>query len=329
MKINLATKPRLGISACLLGQKVRYDGGHKRDYFLTEIFAPFVDWVPVCPELEIGMGVPREPVRLVGHAREPRLVAERSGKDWSAEMRRFGARRAEELKRLALSGYLLKKASPSCGMERVRVYSQTGRAAREGRGLFAAALMDALPLMPVEEEGRLNDPALRENFIERVFAYRRWHQTASSAKSVRALIDFHTAHKFQLLAHGERRYRRLGRLVASAQQSPLVQTYERYGRGFMEALSIVANVKQHANVLQHMMGYFSRELSPGERQELIEVIGDFRRQWVPLIVPVTLIRHYVKKYAVAYLDNQVYLAPGPKELMLRNHVQPGFQEKRR
>jgi uncharacterized protein YbgA (DUF1722 family) len=205
-------------------------------------------------------------------------------------------------------------------MERVRVYFPKGGVTRNGRGLFAAALIDKLPLMPVEEEGRLNDPLLRENFIERVFVYRRWQEAVSGPKSARALVAFHTTHKFQLLAHSERHYRYLGRLVASAKQASLAQTYERCGRGLMEALSIAASAKKHANVLDHMMGYFSKQLSPDERQELVEVIRDFRRQWIPLIVPVTLIRHYVKKYAVGYLDGQVYLAPSPKELMLRNHV---------
>jgi uncharacterized protein YbbK (DUF523 family)/uncharacterized protein YbgA (DUF1722 family) len=269
---NSQTKPKLGISTCLLGQKVRYDGGHKRDYFLTEIFGPFVDWVPVCPELEVGMGVPREPVRLVGIANDPSMIAERSGKNWTAEMRRFGARRAGELKRLNLSGYVLKKDSPSCGMERVKIYVRKGGATRDGRGLFATALMNELPLMPVEEDGRLNDPVLRENFIERVFVYRRWQETASSPKSVRALVDFHTAHKFQLLAHSERHYRDLGRLVASAKQTPIAQAYAHYGRGLMQALSVAANAKKHANVLDHMTGYFSKQLSPSERQELVEVI---------------------------------------------------------
>jgi uncharacterized protein YbgA (DUF1722 family)/uncharacterized protein YbbK (DUF523 family) len=320
MKNNFSTKPRLGISACLLGQKVRYDGGHKRDYFLTEILGRFVEWIPVCPELEVGMDVPREAVRLVGNAREPSMIGKRSGKDWTAEMRRFSARHAVELKRLALSGYVVKKASPSCGIERVKVYFPTGGISREGRGLFATVLMSELPLMPIEEEGRLNDPVLRENFIERVFAYRRWQEIASSPKSVRALVYFHTAHKFQLLAHSVRHYRYLGRLVANAKKTPLAQTYERYGRGLMEALTVAANAKKHANVLNHMMGYFSKQLSPSERQELVEVIRDFRAKWTPLIVPVTLIRHYVKKHAVEYLDNQVYLAPSPKELMLRNHV---------
>lgn len=299
---------------------MRFDGGHKQDTFLTATFGQFVEWVPVCPELEVGMGAPREPVRLIGKAAEPAMIAERSGKDWTTEMKRFSARRAAELRRLNLSGYVLKKDSPSCGMERVKVYPPKGGATRDGRGLFATALINALPLMPVEEEGRLNDPLLRENFIERVFVYRRWQETMSGARSVRALVEFHTAHKFQLLAHSERHYRSLGRLVATAKQFSLAQVYENYARDLMGALSVAATPRKHANVLDHLMGYFSKELSASERQELVEVIGDFRRQLIPLIVPVTLIRHYVRKYAVTYLDDQVYLAPSPKELMLRNHV---------
>ncbi len=299
---------------------MRYDGGHKRDYFLTEIFGPFVEWIPVCPELEVGMGMPREPVRLIGNASEPSMIAERSRKNWTAAVNRFSAGRAAELQRLSLSGYIFKKDSPSCGMERVKIYPPKGGATRDGRGLFAAAVMKRLPLMPVEEEGRLNDAVLRENFIERVFVYRRWQELACGAKSVRALVQFHTAHKFHLLAHSERHYRDLGRLVANAKQTPLTQAYERYGSGLMEALRIPSNAKKHSNVLDHMMGYFSAQLAASERQELIEVIRDFRRQLLPLIVPITLIRHYVRKYRIEYLQNQIYLDPSPKELMLRNHV---------
>jgi uncharacterized protein YbgA (DUF1722 family)/uncharacterized protein YbbK (DUF523 family) len=314
------TKPTLGISSCLLGQKVRYDGAHKQDHFLTDTFGRFVEWVSVCPEVEVGMGVPRETVRLVGSPDAPRLIAERSGKDWTDAMQRFAAVRLGQLAELHLSGYVFKKNSPTCGMERVRVYNSKNMPARQGRGLFAAALMTRFPLMPIEEEGRLIDPALRENFIERVFAYRRWQDAMAGAKSAAALVEFHTRHKFLLLAHSERHYRQLGRLVANVKKSSLRAAYEEYGSMFMIALSVRATAKKHANVLDHLMGYFSEKLSAAERRELVELIRDYRSQLVPLIVPVTMIQHYVKKYDVGYLHNQVYLAPSPKELMLRNHV---------
>ena len=319
MEANLGSRPRLGISTCLLGQNVRYDGGHKHDVFLTETFGRFVDWVPVCPELEVGMGVPRESVRLVGPLADPRMIAERSGKDWTDAMNAFAAKRSGELAHRDLSGYVFKKDSPSCGVERVRVYESTTQPTRRGRGLFAAALMKTMPLLPVEEEGRLNDPALRENFIERVFAYHRW-RAAGAKRSPRGLVEFHTRHKFLLLAHSERHYRQLGRVVAALKQKSLGGAYEEYGASFMKALAVLATAKKHANVLDHMMGYFSDQLDAAERRELVELIRDYRQELIPLIVPVTLVRHYVKKYSVKYLDDQVYLAPSPKELMLRNHV---------
>jgi uncharacterized protein YbgA (DUF1722 family)/uncharacterized protein YbbK (DUF523 family) len=320
MKDFFSTKPRIGISACLLGQKVRYDGGDKRDRFLTETFGPHVEWVPVCPEAEVGMGVPREPVRLVGDPAAPRMIAERSGKDWTRNMYRFNVQRVRTIKELELSGYIFKKDSPSCGVERVRVYNRNGIPSRAGRGLFASAVMGELPLLPVEEEGRLNDPSLRENFVERIFAYHRWQRHTHQRKSVRSLVDFHTRHKFLLLAHSERHYTKLGRMVAEVKQSPIADAYEEYGHVFMAGLAIHATVKKHCNVLNHIMGYFSKELSSSERKELIALIDDFRRKLAPLIVPLTLIRHYVNKYSVAYLQDQVYLQPSPKELLLRNHV---------
>jgi uncharacterized protein YbgA (DUF1722 family)/uncharacterized protein YbbK (DUF523 family) len=319
-KNTLSIRPRLGISACLLGQEIRFDGGHKRDAFLCDILSPFVEWIPVCPEMEIGMGVPREAVRLVGLPSDPKMIAERSGRDWTLAMKRFASIRTDELARLELSGYVFKKSSPSCGVERVRIDQAINMPARRGRGLFAAAIMERLPLLPVEEEGRLNDPALRENFIERVFAYHRWQEALAAAKSARALVEFHTRHKFLLLAHSERHYRRLGRLVAGVKKHSLRATYEDYGRAFIETLAVRASAKKHANVLDHLMGYFTDRLSIAERRELVELIRDFRARLVPLVAPITLIHHYVKKYEVVYLADQVYLAPTPKELMLRNYV---------
>jgi uncharacterized protein YbgA (DUF1722 family)/uncharacterized protein YbbK (DUF523 family) len=317
---NLPPKPKVGISACLLGEKVRFDGGHKRDRFLTDLFGRFVDWVAVCPEMEAGMGVPRETVRLVGPPSHPKMIAEKSGRDWTGAMQQFSARRIAQLAQQELSGYVFKKDSPSCGMERVKIYERGSPPSRLGRGLFAAAIMARLPLLPVEEEGRLNDLGLRENFIERVFAIRRWQDALAASRSVNALIEFHTRHKFFLLAHSERHYRQLGRIVAKANRSTLAQSYDDYGALFMEGLANHATTKTHTNVLDHMMGYFSKELSAPERQELLGVIHDYRRRLIPLIVPITLVRHYTKKYRVGYLEGQVYLEPSPKELMLRNHV---------
>lgn len=315
-----AAKPRLGISACLLGQPVRFDSGHKRDHFLTDTFGSFVEWMPVCPELEAGMGVPRETVQLVNISGSTKMLAAKSGKDWTAAMGHFAQRRINELRQMDLSGYVFKKDSPSCGLERVRIFNAKGVPARNGRGLFAAHVCAAMPLLPVEEEGRLNDPTLRENFIERVFAYHRWQELNRQRKSIKRLIDFHTQHKFLLLAHSEVHYRQLGRVVASAKRQPLGAAYDAYGEKFMSALSVAASARKHANVLDHMMGYFTRQLTPMERLELLEIIHDFRRQLVPLVVPLTLIHHYVRKYQIDYLLQQVYLNPSPKELMLRNHV---------
>jgi uncharacterized protein YbgA (DUF1722 family) len=265
------------------------------------------------------MTIPREPVRLIASRAGTHMIAERSGKDWTDEMNDFARARTSDLAAMDLSGYIFKKNSPTCGFERVRIYNSKGVPTRQGRGLFAAAVIDRFPLMPVEEEGRLQDPVLRENFIERVFAYHRW-QTLKKSKSVRALIRFHTQHKFLLLAHSERHYRRLGRMVAAAADSSLVESLEIYGAEFMKALAVHANAKKHSNVLEHMLGYFSKELSNDERREVTDLIGDFRHRLVPLIAPITLMRHYVKKYNVAYLQCQIYLDPSPKELMLRNHV---------
>ena len=314
-------RPRVGISSCLLGEAVRYDGGHKRDRFITDVLGACVEFVPMCPELEVGMGVPRPSVRLEGSISEPRLVEPKGGTDWTERMHAYSRKRLRLLGPLNLSGFILKKDSPTCGMERVRVYPEGGgQADRHGRGLFAAALIEAMPLLPVEEEGRLNDPALRENFIERVFAYHRWHRFNSEPKSRGRLVAFHAAHKLLILAHSETHLRRLGRVVATAKGRPLAEVYASYGTLFMQGLAARATRRQHTNVLQHIMGHFSDHLEPRERAELLAEIDDHRRGLVPLLVPLTLVRHYVRKFEVPYIQNQVYLNPHPKELLLRNHV---------
>ena len=317
-----AKRLRLGISSCLLGQKVRYDGQHKRDPFLVDVLGPFVEWVPVCPEVEVGMSVPREPIRLVGRPEAPRLVAERSGTDHTEAMRAYAARRVAELARRDLSGYVVKKDSPSCGMERVRVHPARGGGPprRAGVGAFTTVLLEAMPLLPVEEEGRLHDPALRESFIERLFAYERWKAALAEGMTRGRLVAFHTAHKLALLAHSPAAYRRLGALVGGLGRGPVREAARAYGEGFMKALQVPATRGRHTNVLQHMLGYFRRALEPVERKELEALVSDFSRGLVPLVVPLTLLRHHVRKQEVEYLAGQVYLDPEPKELMLRNHV---------
>lgn len=311
---------RLGVSACLLGDTVRYDGGHKRDSFLTDVLGTYVEWVPVCPEVEIGLGVPRPTLRLVGRPAVPRLVQEASGADLTERMRAYAEGRVRELERLELDGYILKRASPSCGLFRVRVYRADGVPSADGRGLFAAALVERLPMLPVEEEGRLTDAGLRENFIERVFAMARWRIFAAARPRARDLVAFHTAQKLAVLAHSPAHYARLGRLVAGAGRALARHTLDEYGRLLMQALAVRATRGRHANVLQHLAGYFKRDLAPDERAELGDVIDDYRRGLVPLVVPVTLVRHHVRRFGIAYLAAQVYLNPHPKELMLRNHV---------
>jgi uncharacterized protein YbgA (DUF1722 family)/uncharacterized protein YbbK (DUF523 family) len=311
---------RLGISRCLLGDKVRFDGGHKRDNFLTDVFGRYVEWVPVCPEIEAGLGAPREAMRLIGDPKHPRLVTIRSGNDHTQAVETMSANRIEELKELHLSGFVFKKDSPSCGVERVRIYNEHGMPGRNGVGVFARAFIEQFPLIPVEEEGRLCDPPLRENFIERVFCYRRYQDLVEGGITRQAVVHFHTIHKCLLLAHSQQYYQVLGQLVGQAERHRPKELSFRYGELFMKALAVKATVRKHVNVLQHIMGYFKDGLGPQEKAELLNVISDYHHGLTPLLVPLTLIKHYVQIFDVGYIRDQVYLNPHPKELMLRNHV---------
>jgi uncharacterized protein YbgA (DUF1722 family)/uncharacterized protein YbbK (DUF523 family) len=311
---------RIGVSSCLLGQKVRFDGGHKRDAFLVDTFGEFVEWVPVCPELEVGMGLPREAIRLVRSDAGIRLVGVKSATDHTESMTRYSVRRSEKLARENLDGYILKKDSPSCGMERVKVYDPNGSPARTGRGLFAEALIARFPLLPVEEEGRLSDPRLRDNFIERVFAYRRLREMFVGRWTTGALVKFHTAHKLTLLAHSPAAYKALGQLVAHAASRPRAEVQAAYEEAFMRGMGTMATPRKHVNVLQHMLGYFRDVLDDDSRKELAQSIADYQQEILPLVVPVTLFRHHVRRCGISYLAGQTYLEPHPKELMLRNHV---------
>ena len=313
-------KIRIGISACLLGENVRYDGGHKWDRYLTDTLGQYVDYVPVCPEVECGLGIPREAMRLKGDPAAPRLVTVRSGVDLTDRMLAWARDRVNALEAENLCGFIFKKDSPSSGMERVKVYDDGGMPQKKGVGMFARAFMDHFPLIPVEEEGRLHDPKLRENFIEQIFALKRWRETLAAGKTLGNLVAFHTKNKLLLLSHSPTHYRTLGKMAAEGKGTPADALFAAYEAGLLEALRLKTTPKKHVNVLQHMMGYFKKDLTPDEKQEILEVLDQYRNDYVPLIVPVTLLNHYVRKYDQAYLKEQNYLRPHPAALKLRNHV---------
>ena len=313
------TRPRIGISSCLLGDEVRFDGGHKRDTFLTRVLDPYVEWIRVCPEVEVGMGVPRETLRLVRVDGDTRMITTRTGIDHTDSMRAWAGKRTKALAGMDLRGYVLKKDSPSCGMERVKVYGDAG-GTRVGIGTYAEVLKARLPSLPIEEEGRLTDPVLRENFIERVFAYDRLRTLFDGRWTQSSLVAFHTAHKMALLAHSTTAYQELGRLVAGGSKTPRAELQRRYEELFMRTLARPATVKRHTNVLMHMAGHLKKVLDEECKRELTDCIDEYRRGLVPLVVPVTLLRHYVRLHRIAYLAGQTYLEPHPRELMLRNHV---------
>ncbi len=310
----------LGISACLLGKPTRYDGGHKLDRFLTETLGQYVEYFPVCPEVECGMTVPREPMHLEGDIESPRLVTIKTGIDKTDQMMNWAEKRMMELKKNMLMGFIFKSDSPSSGMERVKVYTGNNLSVRKGVGIFARMFMEHFPLLPVEEEGRLHDPGIRENFIERVFALARWRELTEENNKISSLIDFHTKHKLLILAHSAKSYQEMGKLIACAKTASLPKLFEDYQRLFMEALKLRATPKKNANVLMHMAGYFKKQLSTDEKAELLEILELYRKEIIPLIVPITLVNHYVRKYNQPYLGKQYYLNPHPIEMQLRNHV---------
>ncbi len=313
-------KIKLGISTCLLGERVRYDGGHKLDRFLRDTLGQYVEYVPVCPEVECGLPVPRESMHLEGDPSSPRLVTSRIHQDLTERMVQWAKKRVIELEKENLCGFIFKSDSPSSGMERVRIYNEKGMPVKKGIGIFAKIFMEHFPLLPVEDEGRLHDPKIRENFIERIFTLKRWREMLAKKPTLGNLVKFHTQHKFLILSHSPKHEQSMGRLVAKAKGMPLKEAFEQYQKLLMEALKLKTTPKKHANVLMHMMGYFKDQLSSDEKQELLEIINHYREGYIPLIVPVTLIQHYVRKYNQPYLKEQVYLNPHPLELQLRNHV---------
>jgi uncharacterized protein YbgA (DUF1722 family)/uncharacterized protein YbbK (DUF523 family) len=312
-------KLQIGISRCLLGERVRYDGGHQRDPYITDTLGRYFDYVPVCPEVEYGLPIPRDVMRLVGSPTAPRLVTLKTGLDHTEGMLRWASSKLEELEKNELCGFIFKSKSPSSGMQAVKVYGPSGMPVHKGVGIFAGAFMKRFPFLPVEDEERLHNPLLRENFIERVFVYKRWREFMKEGRSVGKLIDFHSDHKLLLLSHSPKHCSILGRLVAAAKDHK-DDLYGGYIQIMTEGLRLMATTKKQTNVLTHIVGYFKKELTTHEKQELLETIGHFHAQLVPFVVPMTLIDHYVRRFDQPYLRRQHYINPDPVELMLRNHA---------
>ncbi|HKM38629.1 MAG TPA: DUF523 and DUF1722 domain-containing protein [Thiopseudomonas sp.] len=314
------TSIKVGISSCLLGEPVRFNGGHKQSHLCKDVLSQYFDYVPLCPEQAIGLGTPREPIRLVGNTQQPRAVGTvNPSMDVSAALTEYGQRKAAEL--TDICGYILMQKSPSCGMQRVKVYQDSGHTAEhDGVGLFAAALMQAQPNLPVEEDGRLNDPVLRENFITRVFAYAQWRELLSSGLTLKKLYEFHARYKYQLMANSPSDCTALGRMLANSQQEQFDVLAENYFSLFMSALKKIANRGTHTNVLQHISGYIKDSLDADEKRELQALISQYRDSIVPLIVPLTLLKHHFNRHPDPYIAEQVYLQPHPENLSLRNAI---------
>ena len=313
-------KVKLGISMCLLGESVRWNAGHKLDRYLTQTLGQFVDYVPVCPEVEAGFGVPRESFRLVGKPENPRLITFKSKEDHTDRMLSWAEKRVKALEEEDLCGFIFKCDSPSSGMVRVKVYTAKGGVVKKGVGMFARVFMQHFPLIPVEDDGRLHNPQIRENFIERIFTLKRWRDSVAEKPRMGNLVDFHTRNKLLILSHSEKHSRRMGKLVADGKKIPTRELYLQYETLLMEALALKTTVKKNVNVLQHLMGFFKQQLTSDEKQELLEIFDQYRNELVPLVVPITLINHYVRKYNQPYLKLQTFLNPHPVELKLRTHV---------
>ncbi|KMQ50373.1 Hypothetical protein CHISP_2736 [Chitinispirillum alkaliphilum] len=310
---------RLGISSCLLGERVRYDGNHKLDRFLLETLGRYIQWVAVCPEVESGLGVPREAMRLVEKEGKISLVTINSGMDLTAKVSDYSREKAAQIKRIRLCGFVFKSKSPTSGLKDVKIYNENGGVKRKGTGIFASEFIKKNWWLPVEDNGRLHNPEIRENFLERVFVYARWCDLINGPLSIKALVDWHTDHKLLIMAHSPSKVKALGQLLSSNPKN-IRRVYYGYFTTLMQIVKTISTVKKNVNVLQHIAGYFKKDLSRDEKAELVEVIENYHSSLVPLIVPITLLNHYVRKYNKTYLKRQVYLNPHPLELKLRNHL---------
>ena len=313
-------KIKIGISSCLLGEKVRYDGGHRLDRYITDTLGHYFEWFPVCPEVEYGLPVPRESMHLIGDTASPRLVTVRTGVDHTEGMKKWAEDKLRQLEKEDLCGFIFKSKSPSSGIGGIKVYTSSGMPNNKGTGIFGGAFMHYFPLIPVIDDGRLHNPNLRENFIEQVLIYKRWNTFIKNAPKIRDLIVFHTNLKLLIFSHSPKHYSTLGKLVAQAKKYQPDVLYSEYIRILMEGLRLPATIKKNTNVLLHIAGYFKKQLSSEDKRELLEVIDQYHKGYIPLIVPIVLINHYVGKFDEPYLKMQFYLNPHPVELMLRNHV---------
>ena len=311
-------KIKVGISSCLLGEKVRYNGGHKQSTLCTELLARWFDYVPTCPELGAGLGVPRATIRLVGDPRAPRVVeVERPEIEVTDVMLDYAQRRIPELH--SLCGYIFMRNSPSCGMFRVKVYQESGYPHPDpGQGVFARALSEAMPLLPVEEDGRLQDPVLRENFVTRVFAMHNWQQVMAKGLTRASLIDFHSRYKYTLMAHDPVQQTALGRMLAEVGKHDPEVLGPRFFAALMQVLQRKATRRTNTNVLMHLQGYLKKQLQPREKQSMTETIEHYRQGIVPLVVPVTVLRHHFHQHQDDYISRQTFLQPYPDALGLRN-----------
>ena len=313
-------RPTIGVSACLLGNQVRFDGGHKNNKYITDTLKKHLDLVPVCPETEIGLGIPRPPIQLRVVDSRIRLVVSKSPDiDLTERMEDYAAEKTVQLGEL--DGFIFKKDSPSCGVYRVPVvFNKEGYRSKDGVGLFAKKFLEAYPLIPVEEEGRLNDHVLRENFFERVFSYRRWKEMLSTANTVQGLMDFHGRHKLLLMARGSTYYSELGRLVAASNSHNLSEQQAKYIQQFMQTMSRKTCRGQQVNVMMHLLGHMKKMLTREDKKELLSVFEAYRNPHLPLITPITLLRHHVRSIARPYLSRQHYLEPYPEDLALRSFI---------
>lgn len=309
----------LGISSCLLGEQVRYDGGHKGHSYIMRTLGSYFAFKPFCPEVGVGLGIPRKPIRLWrNEQKEVRCVSvEDHQLDYTAALNECGNEQKSWQQQVC--GYILKKDSPSCGMERVKVWDDD-MPIREGVGIYARRLMENFPYLPVEEEGRLGDSILRENFIQRVFAMYRWRRMIQKGLTVRGLIEFHARHKLIIMSHDQASYRKLGQLVAATTKESLQSSAGNYLLSFMEALKIQATRGNHMNVLQHIQGYLKNSLSPEDKQELVQTFENYHLGQLPLIVPITLLNHFFRKFPDEYIAKSWYMNPYPAELKLQNEI---------